>query len=57
MTREKLEEMNEEFGRHQHPPSIYVQVCLSGVENGDCHCIEPVHFLLSTCSSVVHFCN
>ena len=26
VTRKKLEEMNEEFGKHQHPPSIYVQV-------------------------------
>nr|KAG5695020.1 hypothetical protein BaRGS_015844 [Batillaria attramentaria] len=25
VTRKKLEEMNEEFGKHQHPPSIYVQ--------------------------------
>ncbi|KAH9518954.1 hypothetical protein Btru_008774 [Bulinus truncatus] len=25
VTRKKLEAMNEEFGRHQHPPSIYVQ--------------------------------
>ena len=26
VTRKKLEAMNEEFGKHQHPPSIYVQV-------------------------------
>ncbi|KAK6994772.1 serine/threonine-protein kinase A-Raf-like isoform X1 [Biomphalaria glabrata] len=25
VTRKKLEAMNEEFGRHQHPPAIYVQ--------------------------------
>ncbi|GFO42817.1 serine/threonine-protein kinase b-raf-like [Plakobranchus ocellatus] len=25
VTRKKLEAMNEEFGKHQHPPSIYVQ--------------------------------
>lgn len=29
VTRKKLEEMNEEFGKHQHPPSIYVQVSTS----------------------------
>ena len=27
LTRENLEALNNEFGRHQHPPSMYIQVC------------------------------
>ena len=27
LTKENLEALNDEFGKHQHPPSMYLQVC------------------------------